>query len=259
MSGTTRWGTFAWTRVIAQWVHVPAPDGLGRLGFGRAENAATSASPRQSLTYDNIAAMKKQLSFDRLSLDFSRDFATLPIRSYYNTQHKMFWTCCGAGLARRENQAARGPAISACSPMSSCRLAAAGAPARVCWRQREMIQWFFRSLNIAELLDALDWRGPRARQGPAHSAQLDGGRPRRGPGCCALRSTSYTRPRCETELNFSPTNAADRCVAPNHGDRGRPSAAISAAAKESQLAESSPREKIVTAQEISGQTAEDRV
>jgi len=52
-------------------------------------------------TYDNIAAMKKQLQSIGLSLDWSREFATCD-PSYYKHQQKLFLDFLRAGLAERE-------------------------------------------------------------------------------------------------------------------------------------------------------------
>src|SRR6478735_6712129 len=99
---------------------------MGWDAFGLpAENAAIErkVAPK-AWTYDNIAAMKKQLRSIGLSLDWSREFATCD-PSYYKHQQKMFNDFLRAGLAERE--------------------------------QREMKQWVFKSTKYSqELLDALD-------------------------------------------------------------------------------------------------------
>src|SRR5688572_18561806 len=78
---------------------------MGWDAFGLpAENAAIErkVAPK-AWTYDNIAAMKKQLQSIGLSLDWSREFATCD-PSYYKHQQKMFLDMLRAGLAEREQR-----------------------------------------------------------------------------------------------------------------------------------------------------------
>jgi len=78
---------------------------MGWDAFGLpAENAAIErkVAPKQ-WTYDNIAAMKKQLRSIGLSLDWAREFATCD-PSYYKHQQKLFLDFLGAGLAEREKR-----------------------------------------------------------------------------------------------------------------------------------------------------------
>ena len=78
---------------------------MGWDAFGLpAENAAIErkVAPK-AWTYDNIAAMKKQLRSIGLSLDWSREFATCD-PSYYKHQQKMFLDFLRAGLAEREKR-----------------------------------------------------------------------------------------------------------------------------------------------------------
>ena len=76
---------------------------MGWDAFGLpAENAAVERKvhPRQ-WTYDNIAAMKKQLKSMGLSLDWSREIATCD-PAYYKHQQKMFLDFLRAGLVERK-------------------------------------------------------------------------------------------------------------------------------------------------------------
>src|SRR5207302_1141394 len=78
---------------------------MGWDAFGLpAENAAIErkVAPK-AWTYDNIAAMKKQLRSIGLSLDWSREFATCD-PSYYKHQQKLFLDFLRAGLAEREKR-----------------------------------------------------------------------------------------------------------------------------------------------------------
>src|SRR5580704_7205519 len=76
---------------------------MGWDAFGMpAENAAMERKvhPR-AWTYDNIAAMKKQLKSMGLSLDWSREIATCD-PAYYKHQQKMFLDFLRAGLVERK-------------------------------------------------------------------------------------------------------------------------------------------------------------
>ena len=78
---------------------------MGWDAFGLpAENAAIErkVAPKD-WTYDNIAAMKKQLRSIGLSLDWSREFATCD-PAYYKHQQKMFLDFWRAGLVEREKR-----------------------------------------------------------------------------------------------------------------------------------------------------------
>jgi leucyl-tRNA synthetase len=93
--------------VIARYMRARGYNVLHPMGwdaFGLpAENAAMErkVAPK-AWTYDNIAAMKKQLKSIGLSLDWSREFATCD-PSYYKHQQKLFNDFLAAGLAEREN------------------------------------------------------------------------------------------------------------------------------------------------------------
>jgi len=76
---------------------------MGWDAFGMpAENAAMAQKvhPR-AWTYDNIAAMKKQLQSMGLSLDWARELATCD-PAYYRHQQKMFLDFLAAGLVERK-------------------------------------------------------------------------------------------------------------------------------------------------------------
>src|SRR5712672_1202282 len=131
---------------------------MGWDAFGLpAENAAIErkVAPK-AWTYDNIAAMKKQLQSIGLSLDWSREFATCD-PSYYKHQQKLFLDFLRAGLAEREERKVNWDPVDmtvlANEQVIDGRGWRSGAPVE----QREMKQWVFKITKYSqELLDALD-------------------------------------------------------------------------------------------------------
>src|SRR5437764_4561580 len=131
---------------------------MGWDAFGLpAENAAIErkVAPK-AWTYDNIAAMKKQLRSIGLSLDWSREFATCD-PSYYKHQQKLFNDFLRAGLAEREKRKINWDPVDmtvlANEQVIDGRGWRSGAPVEL----REMNQWVFKITRYAqELLDALD-------------------------------------------------------------------------------------------------------
>src|ERR1700690_2639045 len=131
---------------------------MGWDAFGLpAENAAIErkVGPK-AWTYDNIAAMKKQLRSIGLSLDWSREFATCD-PGYYKHQQKMFNDFLRAGLAEREHRKINWDPVDmtvlANEQVIDGRGWRSGAPVE----QREMKQWVFKITKYSqELLDALD-------------------------------------------------------------------------------------------------------
>src|SRR6202158_5426937 len=131
---------------------------MGWDAFGMpAENAAIDrkVAPK-AWTYDNIAAMKKQLQTMGLSLDWSREFATCD-PGYYKHQQKMFLDFLRAGLAEREERKLNWDPVDmtvlANEQVIDGRGWRSGAPGE----QREMKQWVFKITKYSqELLDALD-------------------------------------------------------------------------------------------------------
>ena len=131
---------------------------MGWDAFGLpAENAAMErkVAPK-AWTYENIAAMKKQLQTMGLSLDWSREFATCD-PAYYKHQQKMFLDFLKVGLAEREKRKLNWDPVDmtvlANEQVIDGRGWRSGAPVE----QREMNQWVFKITKYAqELLDALD-------------------------------------------------------------------------------------------------------
>jgi leucyl-tRNA synthetase len=131
---------------------------MGWDAFGMpAENAAIERKvhPKQ-WTYDNIAAMKKQLQSMGLSLDWSREIATCD-PAYYRHQQKMFLDFLRAGLVERKQSKVNWDPVDqtvlANEQVIDGRGWRSGAPVE----QRELTQWFFKITHFAEdLLTALD-------------------------------------------------------------------------------------------------------
>jgi leucyl-tRNA synthetase len=131
---------------------------MGWDAFGLpAENAAIErkVAPK-AWTYDNIAAMKKQLRSIGLSLDWSRELATCD-PSYYKHQQKMFNDFLRAGLAEREKRKVNWDPVDMTVLANEQVIDGRGWRSGAIIEQREMNQWVFKITNYAqELLDALD-------------------------------------------------------------------------------------------------------
>ena len=131
---------------------------MGWDAFGLpAENAAIErkVAPK-AWTYDNIAAMKKQLRSIGLSLDWSREFATCD-PSYYKHQQKMFLDMLGAGLAEREKRKLNWDPVDMTVLANEQVIDGRGWRSGAVVEQREMSQWVFKITKYSqELLDALD-------------------------------------------------------------------------------------------------------
>jgi leucyl-tRNA synthetase len=92
--------------VLARFMRAKGNNVLHPMGwdaFGMpAENAAMAGKVHpKKWTYENIAAMKKQLKSMGLSLDWTREVATCD-PSYYKHQQKLFLDFLKAGLVARE-------------------------------------------------------------------------------------------------------------------------------------------------------------
>jgi leucyl-tRNA synthetase len=131
---------------------------MGWDAFGLpAENAAIErkVAPK-AWTYDNIAAMKKQLQSIGLSLDWSREFATCD-PSYYKHQQKMFLDFLRAGLAEREKRKVNWDPVDMTVLANEQVIDGRGWRSGAVVEQREMNQWIFKITKYSqELLDALD-------------------------------------------------------------------------------------------------------
>ena len=131
---------------------------MGWDAFGLpAENAAIErkVAPK-AWTYDNIAAMKKQLQSIGLSLDWSREFATCD-PSYYKHQQKLFNDFLRAGLAEREKRKINWDPVDMTVLANEQVIDGRGWRSGAVVEQREMNQWVFKITKYSqELLDALD-------------------------------------------------------------------------------------------------------
>jgi leucyl-tRNA synthetase len=131
---------------------------MGWDAFGLpAENAAIErkVAPK-AWTYDNIAAMKKQLRSIGLSLDWSREFATCD-PSYYRHQQKLFLDFLRAGLAEREKRKINWDPVDMTVLANEQVIDGRGWRSGAVVEQREMNQWVFKITKYSqELLDALD-------------------------------------------------------------------------------------------------------
>ena len=140
----------------AQGYNVLHPMGWDAFGLP-AENAAIERKiAPKAWTYDNIAAMKKQLRTMGLSLDWSREFATCD-PGYYKHQQKLFLDFLKAGLAEREKRKVNWDPVDmtvlANEQVIDGRGWRSGAPVEL----RELTQWVFKITKYSqELLDALD-------------------------------------------------------------------------------------------------------
>lgn len=131
---------------------------MGWDAFGLpAENAAIErkVAPK-AWTYDNIAAMRKQLQSIGLSLDWSREFATCD-PGYYKHQQKLFNDFLRAGLAEREKRKINWDPVDMTVLANEQVIDGRGWRSGAVVEQREMNQWVFKITKYSqELLDALD-------------------------------------------------------------------------------------------------------
>src|SRR6267154_197152 len=147
--------------VIARYMRARGFNVLHPMGwdaFGLpAENAAIErkVAPK-AWTYDNIAAMKKQLRSIGLSLDWSREIATCD-PSYYKHQQRMFLDFLGAGLVERKQSKVNWDPVDQTVLANEQVIEGRGWRSGALVEQRELTQWFFKITAFAQdLLDALD-------------------------------------------------------------------------------------------------------
>jgi leucyl-tRNA synthetase len=131
---------------------------MGWDAFGMpAENAAMERKVHpKAWTYDNIAAMKKQLKSMGLSLDWSREVATCD-PAYYKHQQKMFLDFLRGGLVEREKRKVNWDPVDQTVLANEQVIDGRGWRSGAVVEQREMSQWVFKITKYSqELLDALD-------------------------------------------------------------------------------------------------------
>jgi leucyl-tRNA synthetase len=131
---------------------------MGWDAFGMpAENAAIDRKVHpKAWTYDNIAAMKKQLQSMGLSLDWAREIATCD-PAYYKHQQKMFLDFLKAGLVERKQSKVNWDPVDQTVLANEQVIDGRGWRSGAEVEQRELTQWFFRISDYSEdLLEALD-------------------------------------------------------------------------------------------------------
>ena len=131
---------------------------MGWDAFGMpAENAAIDRKVHpKAWTYDNIAAMKKQLKSMGLSLDWAREIATCD-PAYYKHQQKMFLDFLQAGLVERKQSKVNWDPVDHTVLANEQVIDGRGWRSGAVVEQRELTQWFFKISDYSEdLLKALD-------------------------------------------------------------------------------------------------------
>src|SRR6516165_3132407 len=131
---------------------------MGWDAFGMpAENAAMERKVHpKAWTYDNIAAMKKQLKSMGLSLDWRREIATFD-PAYYHHQQKMFLAFLRAGLVERKKSKVNWDPVDQTVLADEQVIDGRGWRSGALVEQRELTQWFFAITKFARpLLEALD-------------------------------------------------------------------------------------------------------
>jgi leucyl-tRNA synthetase len=131
---------------------------MGWDAFGMpAENAAIERKVHpKTWTYENIAAMKKQLKSMGLSLDWSREIATCD-PAYYKHQQKMFLDFLRSGLVERKQSKVNWDPVDNTVLANEQVIDGRGWRSGALVEQRELTQWFFAITKFAApLLDALE-------------------------------------------------------------------------------------------------------
>jgi leucyl-tRNA synthetase len=131
---------------------------MGWDAFGMpAENAAIERGvhPR-SWTYDNIAAMRRQLKSMGLSIDWSREIATCD-PDYYRHEQAMFVDFMAAGLVERRTALVNWDPVDRTVLANEQVIEGRGWRSGALVEKRELAQWFLKITDYSrELLDALD-------------------------------------------------------------------------------------------------------
>ena len=131
---------------------------MGWDAFGMpAENAAMASKTHpKTWTYENIAAMKKQLQSMGLSLDWAREIATCD-PAYYKHQQKMFLDFVRTGLVERKMSKVNWDPVDQTVLANEQVIEGRGWRSGALVEQRELTQWFFRITAFADdLLTALE-------------------------------------------------------------------------------------------------------
>ena len=147
--------------VLARFMRAKGNNVLHPMGwdaFGMpAENAAIAGKVHpKKWTYDNIAAMKKQLQSMGLSLDWARELATCD-PTYYKHQQKMFLDFLKVGLVERKQSKVNWDPVDQTVLANEQVIDGRGWRSGAEVEQRELTQWFFKISDYSEdLLEALD-------------------------------------------------------------------------------------------------------
>jgi leucyl-tRNA synthetase len=131
---------------------------MGWDAFGlAAENAALQRGIHpKSWTYDNIAAMKKQLKSMGLSIDWAREIATCD-PSYYKHQQAMFLEFMRTGLVERKQSKVNWDPVDQTVLANEQVIDGRGWRSGAVVEQRELTQWFFKITDYSQdLLDSLE-------------------------------------------------------------------------------------------------------
>ena len=131
---------------------------MGWDAFGMpAENAAMQNNTHpKGWTYDNIAAMRKQLKSMGLSLDWSREFATCDVE-YYAQQQRLFLDFLKHDLVYRKNAKVNWDPVDMTVLANEQVIDGKGWRSGAEVEQRELTQWFFKISDFSEeLLEAID-------------------------------------------------------------------------------------------------------
>ena len=131
---------------------------MGWDAFGMpAENAAMQNKVHpKAWTYENIAAMRKQLKSMGLSLDWSREFATCDV-AYYHRQQMLFVDFLEKGLVGRRTSKVNWDPVDHTVLANEQVIDGRGWRSGALVEQRELAQWVFKITDYAEdLLEAID-------------------------------------------------------------------------------------------------------
>jgi leucyl-tRNA synthetase len=152
---------YAMGDVLARYMRAKGFNVLHPMGwdaFGMpAENAAIERGihPR-SWTYDNIAAMRRQLKSMGLSIDWSREIATCD-PDYYRHEQAMFVDFMAAGLVERRTALVNWDPVDRTVLANEQVIEGRGWRSGALVEKRELAQWFLKITDYSrELLDALD-------------------------------------------------------------------------------------------------------
>ncbi len=141
---------------MAKGFNVLHPMGWDAFGMP-AENAAMQNKVHpKAWTYDNIAAMRKQLKTMGLSIDWSREFATCDVE-YYQQQQHLFLDFLEAGIAYRRKSKVNWDPVDQTVLANEQVIDGRGWRSGALVEQRELTQWFLKISDYSQdLLDSLE-------------------------------------------------------------------------------------------------------